>query len=128
MSDKNLIKKLQTFRQDLHKNPELSGQEIETQKRILAFLSNINPEKIIKNIGGYGLAYIFDSGNKGPTVLLRADMDALPITEENNLDYISTNKGVAHLCGHDGHTAVLCGVANMANKFRPKKGKLILLF
>jgi amidohydrolase len=55
-------------------------------------------------------------------------MDALPITEINNLDYISTNKGVAHLCGHDGHTAVLCGVANMADKYRPKKGKLVLLF
>ena len=128
MSDKNLINKLQLFRQDLHKNPELSGKEIETQKRILAFLSNINPEKIIKNIGGYGLAYIFDSGNNGPTVLLRADIDALPITEINNLDYISTNHGVAHLCGHDGHTAVLCGVANMADKYRPKKGKLVLLF
>jgi amidohydrolase len=128
MPDNKLIKKLQLFRQDLHKNPELSGQEIETQKRILDFLSNINPDKIIKDIGGYGLAYIFDSGNNGPTVLFRADIDALPITEINNLDYTSTNQGVAHLCGHDGHTAVLCGVANMADKYRPKKGKLVLLF
>ncbi|MBN2777171.1 MAG: amidohydrolase [Bacteroidales bacterium] len=128
MSDKNLIKKLQLFRQDLHKNPELSGKEIKTQKRIIDFLSNLNPDKIFKNIGGYGVAYIFDSGNNGPIVLFRADMDALPITEANNIDYISTNKGVAHLCGHDGHTAVLCGVANMVDTYRPVIGKLVILF
>lgn len=128
MPDNQLLKKLQHFRQDLHRHPEISGKEKETQRRIVGFLADIKPDKLIKDIGGYGLAYIFDSGNQGPTVLFRADIDALPITESNRIEYISINKGVAHLCGHDGHTAVLCGVANIVNKYRPVRGKLVLLF
>jgi len=126
---KEFYSKLKNFRQELHANPELSGKEDKTQKRILDFLKDTNPDKIIKDIGGYGLAYIFDSGKKGPSVLFRGDIDALPINEYNSrINYISKNKGVAHLCGHDGHTTVLSGLAKLIDLNPPKIGKTILLF
>ncbi|MDD2635778.1 MAG: amidohydrolase [Bacteroidales bacterium] len=128
MADKELLIKLENFRKELHKYPELSGYEKETQKRILNFLQNLKPDKIIKNIGGYGLAYIFDSGNAGPDVLFRADMDALPINEINNIEHKSRKKGVAHLCGHDGHIAVMSGLAHLIDKEKPNKGRAIILF
>ncbi len=128
MTEKKLINKLIEFRHELHQYPELSHNESQTQERIINFLKYLKPSKIIKNIGGYGLAYIYDSGVPGNTVMFRSDMDALPITEVNKFDYISKNQGVAHLCGHDGHIAVLCGFANLADKNPPKKGKLVLLF
>ncbi|MDD2385230.1 MAG: amidohydrolase [Bacteroidales bacterium] len=128
MPDSELLIKLQNFRKDLHKYPELSGHEKETQKRIIDFLKVLNPDKIIKNIGGYGLAYIFDSGNSGPDVLFRADMDALPINETNNIEHKSQKPGVAHLCGHDGHIAVISGLTHLIDKKRPNKGRAIILF
>ncbi len=126
--DKELLIKLANFRRQLHQFPELSGKEIETQNRILEFLSTLNPDKIIKDIGGYGLAYIFDSGKPGDTVLFRGDMDALPISESNEFSYVSTNEGVAHLCGHDGHMAVLSGLAMLINDNPPQKGRAVLMF
>lgn len=122
------IKKLQQFRKLLHQYPELSGQENETALKILSFLAKLNPDEIIKNIGGFGLAYVFDSRISGPTVLIRGDIDALPIKEINTLSYVSKNYGVAHLCGHDGHTTILCGLAELVDEHRPKRGKLVLLF
>jgi len=126
--DKELLVKLTNFRQELHKFPELSKQEFKTQLRLLNFLSPLNPTKIIKDIGGYGLAYVFDSEKPGDTVLFRGDMDALPISESNQFDYMSENEGVAHLCGHDGHMAVLSGLAYLIDKNPPKKGRVVLLF
>lgn len=126
--DRKLLLNLTNFRRQLHKFPELSGEESETQKKILNFLSTINPDNIIKNIGGYGLAYVFDSGKPGNTVLFRGDMDALPISESNTFDYKSENEGVAHLCGHDGHMAVLSGLAHLIDKNPPDKGRAVLLF
>jgi amidohydrolase len=129
MLDKNQQKRLIKLRKHLHQHPELSGKEEETQKTILNYLSKLNPSKIIKDIGGYGLAYIFDSENDGPVLLFRGDIDALPINEYNSqIEHISKNKGIAHLCGHDGHTATLCGLAEIIDKNPPKKGKTILLF
>lgn len=122
------IEKLQEFRKLLHKYPEISGHENETSGRISKFLEYLNPDEIIKDIGGFGIAYVFDSKIPGPTVLIRADIDALPIKEINNLLYVSENQGVAHLCGHDGHTVILCGLAELVNENRPVRGKLVLLF
>lgn len=126
---KDFYNKLKNFRQELHANPEISGEEKETQQRIINFLKGTKPDKIIKDIGGYGLAYIFNSGKEGSTILFRGDIDALPINEYNSsVDYESKSKGKAHLCGHDGHTAVLSGLAMLIDKNPPKKGKVVLLF
>jgi len=123
-----LLKNLRSFRHELHAFPELSGQEVKTSMRIRDFLLQAAPDEIITNLGGYGLAAVFDSGNPGPCVLFRADMDALPIEEANEFDYKSKHKGVAHLCGHDGHSTILAGLAFLLKEFPSDKGKVVLLF
>ena len=125
---KKEIEKLSVFRRELHKHPELSGDEKQTADRLESFVSKYKPDKAVKNIGGYGIAFIYGKDNDGLTVLLRADMDALPIEENNTFNYKSVNKGVGHKCGHDGHMAILCGVANYLHKNPPKKCRVILLF
>jgi amidohydrolase len=124
----NFLNNLKSFRKELHRYPELSGNEIQTAKKIIEYLKETNPTKIITNIGGNGLAYIFDSGFPGPTLLLRADIDALPINEISSIEHISRINGVAHLCGHDGHTTIMCGLAEIVDKNPPKKGRLVILF
>jgi len=126
--DENLLKELILLRKHLHANPELSGKEVNTSKVIYSFLKTCNPTQIISKVGGYGVLAIFDSHKAGNSILFRADIDALPITETNTFKYASVNKGVSHKCGHDGHTTVLLGFAKILSKKPPKKGKIILLF
>jgi len=123
-----LIQQLIAFRKDLHKNPELSNREYNTVKRISDFILTGSPDKIIHHIGYTGLAVTFSGEEKGPVILIRADIDALPITEKNDFEYKSVNYKVAHLCGHDGHTAILAGLARVLDLHPLKKGKVILLF
>ncbi len=126
--DKELVNRLVELRKKLHQFPELSGNEKVTSKTILDFISSAKPDEIITNIGGYGLAAIFDSKKEGPAVLIRADLDALPIPESNTFKHKSKTEGVAHLCGHDGHMSILAGLAQLLHKSKPQKGKAILLF
>ena len=105
----------------LHRHPELSYCEKNTARYVTDFLDT---EGIAyrKNIGGYGiLAWI--KGEKkgtlrGKTIALVADMDALPVHEQNEVSYKSRNKGVMHACGHDSHTAALMGAAKIVDKLR----------
>ncbi len=122
------IDHLINFRKELHAHPELSGEEKETAKRVLAFLEECNPSHIITSVGGHGVLAVFDSEKEGLNVLFRADMDALPIEEVNDFDHRSRTKGVSHKCGHDGHTTILLGLATLLSKHPPRKGKAILLF
>jgi amidohydrolase len=126
--DSKTLRELIDFRKYLHQNPELSGQEKQTSKTIEDFLKKTNPSSIVTGLGGHGLAAVYNSGKAGPTVLLRADMDALPIQESNSFEYRSKYHGVAHLCGHDGHSTILAGVAVGLQKSPLKKGRVILLF
>jgi amidohydrolase len=122
------IEELITFRKELHANPELSGEEKETAKRVVAFLEDCSPSEIISSFGGNGVVAVYDSGNKGPTLLIRGDMDALPINEVNTFKHRSKIDGVSHKCGHDGHTTILLGLAKLLSKNPPKEGKALLLF
>src|SRR5690606_36905544 len=122
------LDKLTAFRKKMHANPELSEQESETAKCIISFLDDCNPQQIITKVGGHGILAIFDSGTNGDSLLFRADMDALPIEEINDFEHRSKTKGVSHKCGHDGHTAILLGLATLLSKYPPKKGKAFLLF
>lgn len=122
------IQHLVNFRQTLHQNPELSGSEEYTAEALKRMIIRYQPDDIIDGIGGFGVAFVFQGETDGPTLLLRSDMDALPIVEQNNLEYISENKGVAHQCGHDGHMAIMVGVAEQISKNRPVAGKVVLLF
>lgn len=125
MSD---LKEIITFRKELHKNPELSGKEFDTQKRITDFVKKYKPDDIYP-IAKTGLVVIFMGKEEGKTIMFRADIDALPIEENyKKLDYRSINEGAAHLCGHDGHTAILIAFAKKISENKPQKGKVVLLF
>ncbi|HCY00731.1 MAG TPA: amidohydrolase [Bacteroidales bacterium] len=125
---KNLLNKLIDFRRQLHQFPELSGNENITSKAIADFIAPTKPTEVIDGLGGNGIAFLYNTNSPGPTVLLRADMDALPIQELNSFNHKSTVLGVAHLCGHDGHSAILAGVAHSLNQISLSKGKVVLLF
>lgn len=116
------------LRHELHRYPELSGTEVETARRIVQFFEPLSPDVILKNLGGRGVAVVFSGTIPGPTVLLRAELDALPIQESNSMPYCSTKPGVAHKCGHDGHMAILAAVGRELATERPVKGRVVLLF
>ena len=115
-------------RRDFHKHPELSFKEFRTSKIVAEKLNNFGIETK-KNIGKTGVVGILKGKKNGPTIALRADMDALPIQETNELSYKSVNKGVMHACGHDAHTAMLLGAAEALSKMRHEiKGEIRFIF
>jgi amidohydrolase len=137
------VKSKSTFklRKELHKYPELSNHEIKTALRIKSFFSKHKPDNVIENIGGTGIAFVFfgskyknDSSDKEyvqpnqPTLLLRCELDALPIQEINDFDHKSVNHKISHKCGHDGHMAILCEVGQYLAKNKPLNGRVVLLF
>lgn len=123
-----MLEKIIALRKQLHKNPELSGTESETARLIKEFVqSNYNTE-IITNLGGNGLAIVYDLPEQGPSVMIRCELDALPIEEVNDFSHKSTIKGISHKCGHDGHMAIVAGLILRIKEGNFKKGKIILLF
>lgn len=116
------------LRRALHRNPELSFQEYATQQLIIEALEaeGISYRKIATT--GVLAKIEGQRGNHKRAVVLRADIDALPITELNNIDYRSEHKGVMHACGHDMHTAILFGVLQAMNRTRDFEGTLFGLF
>lgn len=122
------IAELVAFRRQLHQRPELSGEEVETAKAVVAFLSGTRPENVVEGLGGTGVAAIYEGDDPGPTVMLRAELDGLPIEELSGVAHISKEPGKGHLCGHDGHAAILCAVGRMLGRNRPRRGWVVLLF
>jgi len=120
---------LQRLRRELHQHPELSGQEIETAKRIKAFIAKYYDTTILENLGGsHGLAAVYEFAKDGPTVVIRCELDALPIDEPNDFAYKSVHEGVSHKCGHDGHMAMVAGLIFWLREQQFPKGKVVLLF
>ncbi len=115
------------LRRELHKFPEISNKEFNTSKRISQFMAKLKPDDVI-NLSKTGKAFVFNGREDGKTVVFRAELDALPIAEDEKHDYASVNKGVAHVCGHDGHMAIVAGLAKKVAANRPKKGKVVFLF
>src|SRR5690625_2070393 len=110
----------------MHRNPELSMQEAETAK-FIADLTRSWGYEVETGIGKHGVVASLTNGN-GPTIGIRADFDALPIQEINNLPYQSTVQNVAHLCGHDGHTAMLLAAGQYLAQTRNFNGTVRLIF
>lgn len=117
-------------RRYLHENPELSFHEYETSKFVQQRLQSLGVDDIRAGIAGTGVTALIHGGKgKGHVALVRADMDALPILEENAVEYKSKHDGVMHACGHDAHTAMLLGLARVLMDRRDEfKGTVKLLF
>lgn len=122
------IHDLTEWRRALHRRPELSGEEVETARTVAAMLKATGPDRICTELGGHGVAALYDSGQPGPRVLLRCELDGLPIQELSDADHRSETDGKAHLCGHDGHMAMLAGMARLLGRQRPATGSVVLLF
>ena len=122
------LEKFYQIRKKLHSNAELSGKEKETAKILEQILLESNPDKIVTKVGGYGLYALFKGKARGPKIVLRCDIDALPIDESLEIDYASKKQGVSHKCGHDGHMTIMIGVAKYLSQNRPEYGEVILLF
>ena len=120
---------MKAWRQDLHRIPEIGLEEHETSKYIKSKLSEFN----IEFKDGYAntgiVAYIKGSkGNSDKSIGLRADFDALPMPEKNNFDHKSTNEGMMHACGHDGHTSMLLGAAKYLSENNDFDGNVYFIF
>jgi hippurate hydrolase len=118
---------LVTIRHQLHSHPELSFQEVATAKLVASKLEQWG-YKVTRNIGGEGLVAQLRSGDSKRSIGLRADMDALPIHEENDFAHRSQKQGVMHACGHDGHTTMLLGAAAQLARTKNFNGTVNLIF
>jgi len=107
----------QEKRRDFHRHPELGFQEVRTSKIVAEELNAIGLD-VTTGVAKTGVIAMLEGTNPGPVVLIRFDMDALPIQEENEVDYVSSNPGVMHACGHDGHTAIGLTVAKLLSTYR----------
>ncbi|GIK38638.1 MAG: amidohydrolase [Chloroflexota bacterium] len=109
---KALSQEIVRLRRDIHRHPELSFQEVRTAKIVAETLQEIGGITVRTEVGKTGVVGEMGTG-QGPTIAIRADMDALPILEKTGAEYASVNPGVMHACGHDAHTAILLGVAHL---------------
>jgi len=124
---KRLGPQLIAWRRDFHRHPEIAYQEKRTSSVIRGFLEKLGLE--VSACAGTGLKAVLDGQGPGKVLALRADMDALPLKEEGDKDYISENPEATHACGHDGHMAILMGVAKILAARRDQfKGRVIFLF
>ncbi|MCM8570116.1 amidohydrolase [Gramella jeungdoensis] len=123
-----MLEKIIKFRKQLHKHPELSGNERETAKFIEEFVRSNHDTCIITELGGQGLAVVYDLPEEGPSVMIRCELDALPIEEVNEFSHKSKKPGISHKCGHDGHMAIVAGLILKIREKAFNKGKIILLF
>ena len=115
-------------RRDLHRHPELGFQETRTAAIVAETLTGLGLE-VQTGIGQTGVVGLLEGDRPGPTVLLRFDMDALPMQEESDHDYVSLNPGVMHACGHDGHVAMGLALARIfAARQAQMAGSLKFLF
>ncbi len=123
---KTLIDEATVWRRTLHAAPELGFQELKTSDKVAELLSSFGIE-IHRGLGGTGVVGTLRNGD-GPTIGLRADMDALPIQELGDSVHKSTHKGCMHACGHDGHTAILLATARHLAETRRFRGTVHFVF
>ena len=123
--NRDLISKL---RQDLHRIPETAYTEEKTSRYVAAYLKSVGLE-VKTGIARTGVVGLLEGGNSGRTLMIRADMDALEITEETGLDFASTHEGVMHACGHDAHMSMVLTAATILNEMKDHlKGTIKFLF
>ncbi|MRG28695.1 M20 metallopeptidase family protein [Laceyella tengchongensis] len=124
----DLFPQMVEWRRDFHQHPELSFQEQQTQRKLIDFMESCGLE-VKTGWGGYGVTGLLRGAAPGPTIALRADMDALPIQDEKTVSYRSQVTGVMHACGHDGHMTMLMGAARLLTEMRDRlAGNVLFLF
>ena len=116
------------WRRDLHRNPEILFETHRTSKTVADKLREFGCDEVVEGIGRTGVVGIIEGKAPGRTVGLRADMDALPITEATGAEWASQNVGAMHACGHDGHTAMLLGAAKYLAETRNFAGRVAVIF
>lgn len=116
------------LRHELHRHAELSHHEEQTARMIADWFYTLDPDAAFLEVGGHGLAFVFEGKAPGKTLLFRAELDALPIAEVNFFQHRSLNDHVSHMCGHDGHMAILAGLGSRLAETRPLSGRVVLLF
>lgn len=117
--------RLIALRQSLHDCAEIAGDEVRTANAIASFLRHFEPSTVISNLGGWGLAAIYEGTSSERTVLVRCELDALPVSDEEQLPHVEPR--YAHLCGHDGHMTMVAGLAPMLHD-TPPPCRVVLLF
>lgn len=122
------IVELIAWRRKLHQQPEISNEEEKTAREVVDFLADTRPDKVLTGLGGHGVAAIYESGKEGPTVMFRSELDALPIEELSGVPHSSLVPGKSHMCGHDGHTAILAALGRQLGRARPARGRVVLMF
>jgi amidohydrolase len=125
-----MFEELSTWRRDLHAHPELRFEEYRTAAFVAAKLEEFGVDEIVTDFGGTGVVGVIHGqiNTSGRSIGFRADMDALPIQEVNDLPHASTMPGKMHACGHDGHTSMLLGTAKYLAETRNFDGKIVLAF
>ena len=121
------INSLISWRREFHRRPEIGLEVPKTAALVADRLRSFAVDQVVEGIGGHGVVGVVDQG-EGPTVALRADMDALPILETSGLPYASEIPGRMHACGHDGHTTMLLGAARSLAGRRRFRGRVVLVF
>lgn len=116
------------LRHTLHQFPEIALEEYKTAERILDFFKPLQPDVTYEKLGGTGLAFVFKGKMPGKRMLFRCELDALPIEDLKESPHQSQIKGKGHLCGHDGHMAIICGLGEKLAQNRPETGEVVLLF
>src|SRR6056297_2893117 len=115
------------LRREFHKIPEMGFKEFKTSEKIYKYLKDLGLE--VEKITQTGVVAVLRGNEKGKTVMLRADMDALPVTEDTGLPFASENEGIMHACAHDGHIAMLLIAAKILSKQKDQiKGTIKFVF
>ncbi|WP_367110218.1 M20 aminoacylase family protein [uncultured Psychrobacter sp.] len=124
--NETLLSEVKQWRKQIHSQPELGFKEFKTSSFIVDKLQSFGIE-VHQGLGGTGVVGTLKNGS-GPTIGIRADIDALPIAEQNDIDYKSTHENCMHACGHDGHTSVLLGTAKHLSQHKNFNGTIHFIF
>ncbi|WP_298922150.1 amidohydrolase, partial [uncultured Bosea sp.] len=125
-----LTPEITAIRRDIHRHPELMYEERRTAGLVAEKLKEWGVDEVVTGLGQTGVVGVIKGKGQGSgkVIAMRADMDALPIHEETNLEHRSTVPGKMHACGHDGHTAMLLGAARYLTQTRDFDGTAVLIF
>ncbi|WP_372886537.1 M20 aminoacylase family protein [Psychrobacter sp.] len=124
--NETLLGEVKQWRQQIHSQPELGFKEFKTSAFIVDKLQSFGME-VHQGLGGTGVVGVLKNGS-GPTIGIRADIDALPIKEQNDIEHKSTHENCMHACGHDGHTSVLLGTAKHLSQHKEFNGTIYFIF